>query len=501
MEGREVNMKRTLLSVYIVILLVISIGATAFYQAKLYSNIESNVEELDHYLTEQNFSGSILIGQHGEVLFEKAYGYQDQEKGIKNSTDTAFLIGSGTKQFTAAAILQLQEQGKLKTMDTINKYYSDYPNGENITIHHLLTHTSGLPEYLDIFEKDELVGKEYSVEEVVSEVQKMEPRHSPGEVFEYNNTNYFMLGGIVEMVSGERYESYIQTHLFEPAGMTKTAFGFDASKQTEMANGYMNDEYGEAPFIHPSLSYGGGALSSTTYDLFLWDRALYGSGILTEDSKKIMFTSYTSESLLPNQAYGYGQYLVKDETIMYHPGFIDGFSSNIYRDLDKGLVVIALSNRDGDFIPMIPALLNDFSERIEHSYIGYGTLVMSFLILTFIAYCLIKWGVSVYRGKLELRRAKWYRITFQTVILQVLGLILLVVPFAPGMAHKLFSSNQLLLVVAPFWGTLINLLVLLFVLASFGAIQPFIKMERVLKANVQSQPSIQSSQMTMGNVQ
>lgn len=169
-------------SLFLALLFMISIGATVVYQWIPATSIDSNLKELDQYLIEQDFHGVFLVGYQGDVIFEKSYGYQDKENDIKNSIDTAFLTGSLTKQFTAAAILQLHEQGKLELTDTINKYYPDYPNGHNITIHQLLTLTSGLPEYLDIFEKDALVGKEYSVEQVIDEVQKMEPRHSPGEV-------------------------------------------------------------------------------------------------------------------------------------------------------------------------------------------------------------------------------------------------------------------------------------------------------------------------------
>ena len=464
-------------SLFLALLFMISIGATVVYQWIPATSIDSNLKELDQYLIEQDFHGVFLVGYQGDVIFEKSYGYQDKENDIKNSIDTAFLTGSLTKQFTAAAILQLHEQGKLELTDTINKYYPDYPNGHNITIHQLLTLTSGLPEYLDIFEKDALVGKEYSVEQVIDEVQKMEPRHSPGEVFEYNNTNYFMLAGMIEKVSGESYEKYIQKHLFERAGMEHSAYGFDSSKQENRAVGYMNDNYDVALFVHPSLSFGGGALSSTAHDLFLWDRALREEKILTNNSKNFMFSSHTPKSLMP-KSYGYGQYVIEDGKKMFHPGFIKGFSSNMYRDIEKDVVVIALSNKDSDFLPMVPAFLHDFSERLEHSYIGYGVLASLYITLAFITFVLYKWFSYLYQRKLTFRSAKWYRIVFQTCILQALGFILLVVPFIPTFSHELFSSYQLLLIVAPFWGTIVNLIILLFVLATLGAIQPFIKIER-----------------------
>lgn len=464
-----------LLSLYIVFLLVISIGATAFYQMRLFSTTERNLEELDEFLKEQNFSGSVLVGYKGDIVFEESYGFQDKKNNIKNTSETAYLTGSITKQFTAASILQLQEKGKLDVTDTVDKFYPNYPNGENITIHQLLTHTAGLPEYLDIFEKDELVSKIYSVDEVMEGVQKLEPKSKPGEKFEYNNTDYFMLGGIIEKVSGESFEDYVYQNIFEPAGMVSSAFGYDSKRQLQIATGYMNEKFEIAPYVHPTLSYGGGAFSSTVLDLYKWDRALYGDKILTNDSKKLMFTSHTEESLMPGQSYGYGQYVVKEDTTTFHPGFITGFSSNIYRDTEKEIVVIALSNTDSGLLPMIPAMLKDFSERIEGSYIGFCVLALLYLVFAFIIYTLFKWTKGMKQGTISFKHAKWYRITFQTVLLQLLGLIFLVIPLLPGFAHEMFSSQRLLLVVAPLWGSIVNLSVLLFVLLSIAAIQPFVQ--------------------------
>lgn len=472
-------MKRNVLLYYMIFLLLVSTVATAFYQFKPYSNMKSNLKELDDYLVKQNFSGSVLVGYQGEILFEKSYGYQDQQNNIKNSSETAYLTGSITKQFTAAAILQLQEQGKLNVEDTIDKYYPDYPNGENITIHQLLTHTAGLPEYLDIYEKDELVSNEYTVDQIITETSKLAPKSKPGENFEYNNTDYFMLGGIIEKVSEQSFEEYVQQHIFEPAGMDTAAFGYDPTRQSQMAVGYMNDEFEIAPYVHPTLSYGGGAFSASALDLYRWDQALYGEQILSAKSKEMMFTSYTSESLLPNQAYGYGQYIVKKNTIMYHPGFITGFSSNMYRETDKELVIIALSNTDSGLIPMIPALLNDFSKNIQHSYIGYGILAALALSFIFIVYTLLKWIRGFKQGTVTIQRARWFRIVFQTIPLQLVGLLFIAVPFLPGFFHELFSSTKLLLVAAPVWGTIVNLLILLFVLFSIAGIQPFIQKTHV----------------------
>jgi CubicO group peptidase (beta-lactamase class C family) len=473
----DLSMKKTLMITYLALLLIVNIGVTVFLQWPLQPNIKANVKELDQYLSEQKFNGSVLVGYKGEIIFQKGYGFQDKENGVKNSEDTAFLVGSITKQFTAAAILQLQEQGKLQVTDTLYRYFPEYPNSENITIYQLLTHQAGLPEYLDLYEETDY-GKEYTVDQLLEKVQDAPVKGQPGEKFEYNNTGYNLLGGIIEKVSGQSYDDYLQEHIFAPAGMKHSAFGFDSDRQPERAVGYLNEEFEKAPFVHPSFSFAGGAISSTLEDLFLWDRALAGDKILSKKSKQEMFKSYTKETLMPNQAYGYGMYIVEEGKSMYHPGFINGYSSNIFRSTENALVVIGLSNQGDSLHSMLPAILYDFSENLEHSWIGYTAKVLLYLLLAVNVYVLARLIVGLDQGKRTLRAAHWYRVVFQTVLLGLISLVLLIIPFAPGFAHELFSSQRLMFVVAPVWKTAVNLVVLLSTLTGIGAIQPFIKKEK-----------------------
>lgn len=474
-------MKKTLMITFLALLLIVNIGLTGFLQWPLSPNIQANVKELDQYLNEQEFNGSVLVGYKGKIVFEKGYGYQDKEAGIKNSTDTAFLLGSITKQFTATAILQLQEKGKLEITDTLDHYYRDYPNSENITIQQLLTHQAGISEYLDFYEEDDF-GKEYTVDQLFEKVKVAPVKNEPGTKFEYNNSGYNLLGGIIEKVSGQSYEDYLQEHIFQPAGMEQSAFGFDDAKQPERAVGYLNKEFDKAPFVHPSFAYAGGAISSTLGDLFLWDRALAGDKILSQNSKREMFRSHTKETLMPNQAYGYGMYIVEEGKSMYHPGFIHGFSSNIFRSTENDLVIIGLSNQGDSLHSMLSAILYDFSENIEHSYIGYLVKALLFVLLAVNAYVLGRWIVGLDHSKRALQSARWYRIAFQTVLLGLISLALLIIPFAPSFAHELFSSQRLLFMAAPIWKTVVNLVVVLSTLTAIGAIQPFIKKEKAIIA-------------------
>ncbi|WP_066314473.1 serine hydrolase [Bacillus sp. FJAT-29814] len=470
-------MKKTLTITILALLLIVNIGVTGFFQWPLQPNIKANVKELDQYLTEQKFNGSVLVGYQGEIIFEKGYGYQDKENGVKNTEDTAFLVGSITKQFTAAAILQLQEQGKLRVSDTLDHYFPDYPNSENITIQQLLTHQAGLPEYLGLYEEADY-GKEFTVDQLLEKIRVASVKSQPGKKFQYNNTGYNLLGGIIEKVSGQSYENYLNEHIFKPAGMKQSAFGFDADKQPERAVGYLNEDFEKAPFIHPSFAYAGGAISSTLGDLFLWDRALAGDKILSEKSKQDMFQSHTNETLMPNQAYGYGMYIVEEGKSMYHPGFIDGFSSNIFRNTENDLVIIGLSNKGDSMHSMLPAILYDFSENLEQSWNGYSAKILLYLLLAVNVFVLVRWIVCLDQGKRTLKPARWYQVAFQTVLLGFISLVLLVIPFAPNFAHELFSSQRLMFVAVPIWKTAVNLVVVISTLAIIGAIQPFIKKEK-----------------------
>ncbi|MFE8702273.1 serine hydrolase domain-containing protein [Cytobacillus sp. FJAT-54145] len=467
--------RKVLLPIYLVLLLLISLGTTIYFQFLVPLNTELNLKALDKYLKQESYNGTILISYKGEVIFEKGYGYADKENEVKNTPETAFYLGSITKQFTAASILHLQEAGKLKVADTVHQYYPQFPNGENITIHQLLTHTSGLPEYLDYLENDDTKGREWKTDDIIKAVQDKPAKSQPGEKYEYNNFGYVILGGVIEKVTGERYEQYIKDHILTPIGMSQTDFGYNESTQPVKAIGYMSDKYEVAPFVHPTFSHAGGALSSTLHDLYLWTLALEGNKILSENSKKLMFSqSYTGATLMPGQAYGYGVYVI-DEEKMYHPGYIDGFSSNIFRDTETDLVVIGLSNMHDSILPMLPSMLQDFSYRAENSYLGYLVSGLLYVILLWSYIILVKWLVGLYRGTRKLQRARWYRVVFQTVLLQIIGIILFLAPILPGFALDMLFPSRLLFLVAPFWADAVNVLVALFILLTLAALQPFIK--------------------------
>jgi CubicO group peptidase (beta-lactamase class C family) len=226
---------------------------------------EALAAKIDEYMTMQTegnrFSGAVLVARDGEVIISKGYGLADQEEQIPNTPQTRFRIASLTKAFTAMAIMQLQEAGRLNVTDSICNYLPDCPpTWEEITIHHLLTHTSGLP---DQFASD----REYAMTratptvqgELLANLQSKPMRTAPGSTYYYKNANYIILGYIIEAVTGRSYEEVLQAQIFDPLGMTDSGYSHDTEG---LAVGYVN-QFREADFIDMSHNFAAGALYST----------------------------------------------------------------------------------------------------------------------------------------------------------------------------------------------------------------------------------------------
>lgn len=310
-------------------------------------------QEADAYLTKlmelQQFNGAVLIARGDQLLLKKGYGFANYEWGIKNTPQTKFRIGSLTKQFTAAAILQLQEQGLLSVDDALSEYIPDYPEGDRITLHHLLTHTSGIFDITSIPGFLESTVNPSPVEETIEWFKHKPMDFEPGSDYKYSNSGYVLLGHIIEKVSGQRFGDYLKTHIFEPLNMHNSGQDLHQTLLEDRASGYSMDEDNRlmnARYIDMSVPIGGGSLYSTVEDLYLWDRALYEGPILNQNSLEAMFTPY-----LANYAYGWGVVELFGRKRISHTGGINGFASNIARYVEDDLVIIVLSNFE--FAPMV----------------------------------------------------------------------------------------------------------------------------------------------------
>jgi len=299
--------------------------------------------------SQKKFMGSVLVARGGKPVFRKSYGFANAEWDIANTPDTKFRLGSITKQFTAVALLQLVEQGKLKLDDPISKYYTDAPKAwDKVTIHHLLNHTSGIPSYTAI-PNFFVTGSKLPLTpaQLVKLTQDEPLEFEPGVKFKYDNSGYVLLGYVIEKITGKGYADYLRQVILDPLGMQDTGYDTQSTILKHRASGYsmsgatmINSSY-----LDMTLPYAAGSLYSTVDDLSIWDQALYTDKLLTPASKDKMFTPGLSN-------YGYGWFIEKrfNRRHVEHGGGINGFNTVISRFPDDKVLVVVLSNLNSNAI-------------------------------------------------------------------------------------------------------------------------------------------------------
>lgn len=304
-------------------------------------------ENLAKYMQAQvevnHFSGVVLVTKNGSVLLKKAYGLANLEWNIKNTTDTKFQLASVTKQFTAAAILQLVGKGKLSLNDKLSNFFPDYPKADSVTIHMLLSHSSGLALGFK-----ELILSTIRVDSAYSEIKKIPYEFSPGTRSGYSNIGYYLLRRIIEQVSGETYSDYLRENLFEKAGMKNTGVSNNDSIISKKAQIYCRTENGfiHNPYINWAVNLGHDGVYSTVDDLALWDKALNESTILSEELKTRMFTAYNEQ----NWGYGFiiNPFYNQGHQLIAHDGGFLGAMTSFNRYTDDKVLVIVLSNNESE---------------------------------------------------------------------------------------------------------------------------------------------------------
>jgi CubicO group peptidase (beta-lactamase class C family) len=291
------------------------------------------------------FDGSVLVAQNGQVIFSKGYGLADREKKIPNTPQTKFRLASIGKQFTAMAILLLQEQGKLSVEDNICNYITNCPEiFKPIKIRHLLSQSAGIPNSTAYSMPGDQMLSKYAT-----------PFFQPGEQFKYQDVTFNMAGRIIETVSGQSYASFLKQNIFEPLGMSNT--GVDDMKQTDLdlAKGYSNAE-GDIALQPVYGLFAAGSVYSTVEDMYRWDQALYGDKLLPQSSLKAMFTPqvavpdgeyYGSIDGSKGWSYGYGWFIAPKELgYVIHGGMLPGYRTEIRRYMDNKFVIILLTNHE-----------------------------------------------------------------------------------------------------------------------------------------------------------
>lgn len=303
---------------------------------------------IDRYMQAQvkvnDFSGVVMVSQKGKTIYKKAFGYADREWKIPNTADTKFEIGSLTKQFTAAAIMQLSEQKKINLDDKLSTWFADYPKGDSVTVHMLLNHTSGIVDYTSLpgFFAQHTVA--VPKDSVIALFKNTPYKFSPGSNWSYSNSNYFLLGCIIEKITGKSFAAYLDENIIKKARLQNTAVNRLDSIIVFRAKGYSKSEKGNwknAEYFSMEFPFSAGSLISTAPDLLQWQTALMGAAVISQQALQIMTTPH-----LHNYAYGLVVDSFNHHLRIAHGGAIPGFTSWLATFPKDGISIVVLSNKD-----------------------------------------------------------------------------------------------------------------------------------------------------------
>ncbi|HYF30891.1 MAG TPA: serine hydrolase [Chitinophagaceae bacterium] len=304
-------------------------------------------DKLDEFLSVtarlNKFNGVALVAKDGEILLHKGYGWRDAQRRVMHDENSIFQIGSVTKQFTSVIILYLEEQGKLSVQDNLSKYIPGYPNGDKITIRHLLTHTSGIFNYTNdnAFMATEAVNP-IAAEKLIAVFKDKPLDFEPGSQYRYSNSGYILLGYIIEKVSGKPYEQMVRELIFRPLQMRNSGFDFKALRSHGKSTGYfvLSNDTMPAPIVDSSVSYAAGSIYSTAADLYKWHQSLFTEKLLRKSSLQKAFTPFRNK-------YGYGWVIdsIENKRVIMHNGGIFGFTSDMWRAPADSVCIILLSNK------------------------------------------------------------------------------------------------------------------------------------------------------------
>ncbi len=328
----------------LILLLPIVLSAQKNYPVLLdsYMHAQVNVNE---------FTGTVLVARKGKIIYEKAFGMADREWNVPNTIDTKFEIGSITKQFTASCVLQLANEGKLSLDDKLSKYFPDFPKADSVTIHMLLTHTSGIKDYTELQEFGKMATLPIEKDTMVALIKKQPFDFSPGTKWNYSSSGYYLLGYIIEKVTGKSYSDYVLENVIQKAGLKNTCVNRWDTILPYRAKGYektQNEGWKNANYISMEGPFSAGAISSTIEDLYQWNKALFSNKIISPTMLSKMTTPYMEH-------YGYG---LSIDTFHHHlrighGGRINGFTSFLGYFPSDDVVVVGLSNNGNNFMVSI----------------------------------------------------------------------------------------------------------------------------------------------------
>ena len=325
------------------------------------SEIVSGVlgDRLDEYITTDKplFSGSILVAREGEILLSKGYNYANWELKAPNSSQTKYRISSITKPFTATLIMMLNEEGLIDLEDELCTYLPDCPvHWQEIKIRNLLNHTSGVPEYTTLLGGDNASRDPHNVAGLVDLFREEPLAFAPGESFQYSNSNFILLGAVIEQATGDRYEEFLEKAVLNPLEIENSGLDYHSQILKDRAAGYQiqGRVLVNAPYLDMSNAYATAGMYSTVEDLYRFDQALYSDQLLNQRSQEIMFTPYFGLDGSGGE-YGYGWQISEFEghRKVGHIGGINGFHTSLGRYLDDEVTIILLSNIETEDIESI----------------------------------------------------------------------------------------------------------------------------------------------------
>jgi CubicO group peptidase (beta-lactamase class C family) len=328
--------------------ILLTISSSLFAQTK-----SEHIDQLMKIYTKNGaFNGSVLVAENSNVILNKGYGFANMEWNMPNQSNTKHRLASITKQFTAMLIMRLVEQGKLNLNTPIINYISDYPKivGNQITLHHLLTHTSGIPNFRSFKIFNDISKTVHTPKEIVNIFKDSTLQFNPGEKFAYSNSNYTLLGLIIENVTEKSFEENLQESIFTLLKMNNSGYDYAETVLKNRSSGYQKDGevFKNADFIDMSIPYAAGSIYSTVDDLYLWDQALYTNKLLSDKSKDLMFSNHIPAG---PWHYGYG-WIIKEDSydnlkILEHNGGINGFNTLISRIPSDQHLVVLINNTGG----------------------------------------------------------------------------------------------------------------------------------------------------------
>ena len=323
-------------------------------------DVSSKVDALfTDFFGADKFSGYVYVTKDDSIILDKGYGKADFEKGLSNTAQTKFDLASLTKQFTAFSIMQLEEKKLLNVNDKIDKYLPQFPHGNEITIHQLLNHTSGLPEHPDKFDIRKFRPSN-KIEAEATKKMEVTLASTPGSSFSYSNTGYILLGYIIEKASGKTLDAYFAENIFNPLDMKNSGFQNENSFIDNLAVGYLSYKKNRADISWTETNIGvvrgSSGLCSTVEDLIKWDKALTNKKLISKESYDKIYTPYENN-------YGYGWYVYKDsneKNYYEHYGVGSGYRSYILRNVEANTTFIIVSNFGDVPFGSITSLLKDY---------------------------------------------------------------------------------------------------------------------------------------------